>query len=268
MLFSDLDLARRIETADARGGLEYARVLARLHPDLGAAALEIAGGCAVYAGVGSPVTQAMALGLEGPVTEQHFEELESFFRSRGARTEIEVCPLAGPSLLELLGRRGYRVIEWSNVLAQSLSRAALDPPPPSAVGVRRAPPDEVDTWVHVMARCYFEHQEIDASLRAMFEPAFHNPNSVCFLAFLDGQPAGCGGLLIHDGVAQIAGAGTLPEYRNRGVQSALFHSRLEFALAAGCDLAVTMAQPGTASHRNAERHGFRVLYTRSKFAAG
>ena len=119
-----------------------------------------------------------------------------------------------------------------------------------------------------MARCFFEHQEIDASLRAMFEPAFHNPIFACFLAFLDGEPAGGGGLQIHDGVAQMGGAGTLPEYRHRGVQNALFHARLEFALGAGCDLADTMAQPGTTSHRNAERRGFRVLYTRSKFALG
>ncbi len=139
MLFSDLDLARRIETADARGGLEYARVLARLRPELGAAALEIAGGCAVYAGSGSPVTQAMALGLDGPVTEQHFAELESFFRSRGARPEIEVCPLADPSLLE--GSLGYRGMDYSSGKGMNLPSQEFGVPSPGSPSTVTSSPE-------------------------------------------------------------------------------------------------------------------------------
>jgi hypothetical protein len=33
----------------------------------------------------------------------------------------------------------------------------------------------------------------------------------------------------------------------------------------GCDMAMCIAQPGSASHRNLERRGFRVAYTRVKF---
>src|SRR5712692_8433299 len=69
MLFVDLALARRLEAAEAQAGVECAATLARLRPQSAAAAERIAGGVAVFAGVSSPLTQAMGVGLEGPVVE-------------------------------------------------------------------------------------------------------------------------------------------------------------------------------------------------------
>ena len=65
------------------------------------------------------------------------------------------------------------------------------------------------------------------------------------------------------GVAQLAGAATLPAFRRRGVQRALLAARLAAARRAGCDLAVVTTQPGTQSQVNAERQGFRLLYARA-----
>jgi hypothetical protein len=48
------------------------------------------------------------------------------------------------------------------------------------------------------------------------------------------------------------------------VQTALLSARLAWAREQGCDLAVSIAQPGSISHRNIERFGFRVAYTRTK----
>ena len=84
-----------------------------------------------------------------------------------------------------------------------------------------------------------------------------------FLAFIDDHPAGGGAILIHRGVALLAGAATLPPYRNRGVHAALHHARLALARRSGCDLAAQGAQPGSTSQRNAERRGLRVAYTRA-----
>ena len=38
-----------------------------------------------------------------------------------------------------------------------------------------------------------------------------------------------------------------------------------YAASHGCDLALMGAQPGSGSQRNAERHGFRIAYTRVKW---
>ena len=63
----------------------------------------------------------------------------------------------------------------------------------------------------------------------------------------------------------FGGSSTIPEMRRRGLQSALLHERMSYAAAQGCDLAMMVAVPGSNSHRNAERQGFRVAYTRTKW---
>src|SRR6202007_2186985 len=95
MKFMDLALARRLEMASPMSGKACAEGAQRLHPELAAAAEEIAGGIAVYAGVDSPVTQALGIGLDGPVDSAELDRLEHFYRSRNAPTAIELCPLAG-----------------------------------------------------------------------------------------------------------------------------------------------------------------------------
>ncbi|WP_217701060.1 GNAT family N-acetyltransferase [Hymenobacter sp. CRA2] len=94
----------------------------------------------------------------------------------------------------------------------------------------------------------------------------HSVGSHSFLAELDGQPIAAGGLFIHDDVALLASASTVPEGRRRGAQSALLAARLLYAAAQGCRLAMMGAAPGSQSQRNAEKNGFRVAYTRIKWA--
>jgi predicted acetyltransferase len=72
-------------------------------------------------------------------------------------------------------------------------------------------------------------------------------------------------MTVCDGVAVLVGASTVPEARRRGAQLALLGARLRYAADNGCDIAVMGAQPGSGSQRNAERQGFRVAYTRTKW---
>jgi hypothetical protein len=66
-------------------------------------------------------------------------------------------------------------------------------------------------------------------------------------------------------VALFAGASTIPRARRQGAQLALLQARLAFAAERQVELAMIVAQPGSASQRNAERQGFRPVYTRSKW---
>ena len=86
-----------------------------------------------------------------------------------------------------------------------------------------------------------------------------------FLAELEGQAIAAGAVSLHDGVEHLAGASTIPEGRRRGAQLALLDARLRHAAAHGCDVALMGALPGSSSQRNAERHGFRIAYTRVKW---
>jgi len=265
-LFLNLELARRIETAEAQAAVECAETLERFRPGSGAAVRRIAGGFAVYCGPGSPVTQAVAMGLDGPVSKEEFDRLEEFYRSRGEAVRVETAPLAEPTFIEQFGQRCYRVTEFSNVMARQVS--SLDqntPEPPPGVTVEKAGKDQIDTWVETVAQGFAEQFPVSQELLEVMKMFALAPKTECYLARVDGKIAGGGTLTIHDGVAGLFGASTLPIARQHGVQTALLQRRLARAAQTGCDLAVSLAQPGSTSQRNIVRQGFRVLYTRVKF---
>jgi GNAT superfamily N-acetyltransferase len=267
MLSADLTLARRLEMTDALAGVEFARAWARLNSFTGEVFIPAAGGLASFAGIDSPVTQAFGLGLHGPVTDADMAGMEEFYRAHGSAVNIETCPLADPSLLKLLNERGYRPIEYSNVFARELTDGDSRgwPDPTSEVRVRRPAEDEAENYSRVVARSFFESTEISPEFLSVFTSCFYAAGAFFFLAEVDGIPAGGGMMSIHQGVASLGGTGTLPEFRNRGVQKALLFARLAVAVENGCDLAMVATQPGSGSQRNVERQGFQVVYTRTKF---
>lgn len=75
--------------------------------------------------------------------------------------------------------------------------------------------------------------------------------------------AGGASLRLSNGVAQLAGAATLPEHRRQGVQSALLSERLADAAREGCDVAVVTTEPGSKSQQNVQKIGFELLYSRA-----
>jgi N-acetylglutamate synthase-like GNAT family acetyltransferase len=81
----------------------------------------------------------------------------------------------------------------------------------------------------------------------------------------DGEMIATASLGIHEGVALLAGASTIPSARQLGAQAALLAARLADARERGCTVAMMVTSPGSASQRNAERSGFRVAYTRTKW---
>ena len=262
-MHGDLELARRLEEAESFASEAIALRLGRLRPAVGAAVEAVAGGRAVYAGPGSPLSEAKALGLHGPVTEADLDCLEAFYFGRGEPCRVFVCPLADPSLVEGLGRRGYRLSGFENFLAMPLDPEGEGPPAAAGIEVRPADVGEADLYARVVAPNFAGPGGLSDELRDLMAAMFGTGHGRAYLAYVDGEPAGGGAVLIHRGVALLAGAATLPAYRRRGVHAALHQARLALARRSGCDLAAQGAEPGSTSQRNAERRGLRVAYTRA-----
>ncbi len=261
----DLGLARRLERAEAATNARFVEARARVSPARGAAWLDVHGTWAMFDGVGSPLTQTFGLGMAGAADAETLDALELFFRERGAGVDHEVSPLALGEPLPLLSGRGYVPIELTSVMFRPA--AALPGEDATTVRLTARPVDagESAAWIEATADGWSEIPAIVPFLRELGEVYAQTAGAQCFAAEIDGLLAATGVLAVHDGVALLAGASTRPAYRRRGAQLALLGARLHAARAAGCDLAMMCAAPGSASQRNAERHGFRVAYTRIKW---
>ena len=264
MYFSDLQLSKRLERAEGHACLRYAEARRRLFPGGGAEWMEHAGTYAVFDGVDSPVTQTFGLALFEELTAASLDVIERFFLDRGAPVLHEVSPFAGVAPLQMLCARNYRPIEISNVLCRPVERLTTEEQ--NAIRVRITAPEEAQLWSDISARGWsHEHPELGDFLRDLGSISATREDSLCFLAEHDGKPGAAAALCIHDGVALFGGSATIPELRHRGLHAALMHKRMSYASDHGCDLAMIVVQPGSESQRNAERNGFRIAYTRTKW---
>jgi GNAT superfamily N-acetyltransferase len=90
------------------------------------------------------------------------------------------------------------------------------------------------------------------------------PGWTCWLALAGDEPAGAAALFVHDGAGYLGFAGTTPEHRGRGAQSALLATRIARARDLGCDALFTETgeqrpdRPSN-SYRNILRAGFEEL---------
>jgi hypothetical protein len=264
--FAGLALAQRLEQAEGQGNIAFVDARARLDPAVGATWIRVGAALAMYDGAGSPLTQTFGLGMDGAPDAAAFDALEAFFLSRGAEVHHEVSPLAGVDLFATLHRRGYVPVELSSVMFRPIARGAgvsgvLNP----EVRVRAIGAHEVEMFAAASARGWGESPELAGLIEGIARVAAARTGCPSFVAEVDGQPIATGSMSVWEGVAIMAGASTVPDGRRRGAQLALLDARLRAAAEVGCDLAMMCALPGSPSQRNAERHGFRIAYTRVKW---
>ena len=267
MIFSDKALSQKLERTEARANADFVTSRARITPDSGAEWIDVAGTYAMFDGVESPLTQTFGLGVFGEITGAELDELEVFFRKHEAPVFHEVSPLADPSLMTLLSDRGYRPIELTSVMyrpltAEDLLREAQNPD----ITTRVIAAGEEALWARTSADGWStEGHGLDDFMYNFGLIGAQSDGAWPFIAELDGTPISTGALYIYDDAALLAGASTIPEGRNRGAQNALLDGRLRYAAEHGCSIAIMGAMPGSQSQRNAEKNGFRIAYTRTKW---
>jgi GNAT superfamily N-acetyltransferase len=237
-----------------------------MRPASGAATLAVAGGFAAFHAIGSPLSQAVGLGMEGPVSSDDLDAVEEFFRSRGNSVVLHVCPLADPTLLELVSRRGYRISEFNTVLVRPMVYGEMIPSCGPGTSVRRARADEADDWARLMLHGFLGRELMSEPEYRVGSAIFHS--SMAWIAESDGEALGAAAFSVHEGLACFFADSTLPPARNRGAHTALIRARLRRSQERGCDLATATTQPGSASQRNYELCGFRVAYTKAIAALG
>lgn len=267
-LFCGTELAGRIEAAEA----DFMVAATRAAGQRGGSGrvTPLAGGFACFAEDGSPMNKVVGLGFDGVPDPAALDEVERAYFGAGAPVQVELSNLADPGVAASLTQRGYRLVGFENVLGLSLPVTA-SVRQPEALAVRRAADDEVDAWIDVVVEGFAHpdgegvatHEDFPRDVVARAERDVERAGAAAYLALWDGVIAGGGAVRCTNGVAQLAGAATAPDFRRRGVQSTLLAVRLRDAADAGCDIAVVTTAPGSTSQKNVQRSGFALLYTRA-----
>ena len=190
--------------------------------------------------------------------------LENVFFSRGEPSRVVLLPLADPSLVEGLNRRGYRLSHFENILAMPLEASDSETSSTPGIEVRPVAPDEGELYASVVAPNFVEPGE---PVDQIMEMALTRWNGALrrFLALIDGEPVG-GAPASFTANSPVRGPRDVLPFRNRGVHAALHHARFfGTRRLAGCDVAAQGAAPGSTSQRNAERRGLRSLTRRALF---
>lgn len=185
--------------------------------------------------------------------------LDDWYREHGIKARFVMAPGDfTPALGQALAQRGY-------------FRSDFDPelyglPPSSAGPAGETDIREVDTaqdmedFLDAYLPGWEIPQERREGARTNMRGWLGQPDWRLFLARIDGRPAAAAKLFVHDRVGYFADASTHPDFRGRGLQSALLRHRAVVAAAMGVDLIYSQARFGSTSHRNMERLGLRVLH--------
>jgi hypothetical protein len=256
-------LAQRIEAVNAQALIANVRAAQQLFPDSNADIINVADGVAAFVGADIPLSYAVNLGMHSAVSDDDIARVVDFYRERGAVPQVNVCELADSSLLAALRNHNFQLHSFVNILACDLKNYCGDFSIPPEIRVRHAEKHEADLWTRVVDGGFGNGGELTENHRRMCLMLFSHDGAYPYFAELDGVAAGGGLLMLHEGNAGLAAASVLPEFRRRGVHSALIRARLNDGMAAGCDIAGYFCEPGGNSQRNAERHGFRLAYAKA-----
>ncbi|MFM9995617.1 MAG: GNAT family N-acetyltransferase [Phycisphaerales bacterium] len=266
--YMDHATCHRLETIMSTQNAGFARRGKEMDPAGSFATTPVLGGHAVFASPeASPVNKVTGGGLSGPVAPDEFDRFEAFFRERGVPPKLEVGPFADASLLKLLRERGYTVETFMCTHVRYMGAAWEEPAPSPSVAVEPATPGTIEEFSDTIVRGFLEGAPMVAAFRDMNRGMADLPGALPLIARLDGCAAGAASMRVSTDdagpVGVLFGASTLPEFRRRGVQTALLAARLRHAREKGCGVAVVQSRPGTSSERNMARFGFRLAYNKA-----
>ncbi|GGL10424.1 GNAT family N-acetyltransferase [Deinococcus radiotolerans] len=186
-------------------------------------------------------------------TEADLSAFEAFSAQHAAPITLHVLSPFVNAALPLLTARGY-VLSYT---LHAYTRDLRDLPSTPALEVTA----ETDpaTWAALSGQGFGPGSEPIMRVVAGL------PGTQRFTAHVDGQHAGTAALNVQGNVAALFGTSTRPQWRGRGVQTALLAARLHAARGQGAALASVFATPGSDSERNIRRAGFQLSALRLTF---
>lgn len=195
--------------------------------------------------------------------EDKLEEIAAYYRARERKPQLDINPAgSSPKLLRSLIKKGWVQESFHSVL-YGLPLSEL-PPLPASIVIR-------EVQDHEQFDLYAEVHCVASGMSVVHKQHFinnnigllHRPGWRLFLAYMDGIPAAVASMHSSGDIASLALAATLPDYRNKGLQTSLLQRRMYEAGQSGCELVTAQAAFASTSQNNMERVGLRMAWTRT-----
>ena len=185
------------------------------------------------------------------------------YQTKGIRPCLFISPLTYPkNLRATLQDIGFR--EWNQLCVMEFAGAdGVKAPEPSNLVIQRIGSDLLDLWVQIFAESFMviPPQIKEYSARARHLP-LHGEVEL-FLASLGGEPAGCAALYSRNGVGGVYSVGTLPEFRRRGVATALLKVIVQRSKALGNSSTILQVFSEVGPVSLYQHNGFELRYSKS-----
>lgn len=191
------------------------------------------------------------------------EDIFRFYNDYSSSFLIEITPSNSSDLLfRTLTENGYYQSDFhASFIGETSEFKKRDDE--LDITVRSLKKEEFDLFASIYVDGFGLPPSILNGIKENNEILFDVPGWQFYVAYVKDAPVGVAVLFVHDEIATLAAAATLPEYRRMGVQSALLHKRLQVAVEKGVKYVTSEAAFGSTSHRNMERAGLKLAYTKA-----
>lgn len=219
------------------------------------------GGATAFASKRMPWPQFNTVKGFGPEELPLLPDIRSYYEGLGCRPQFEISPAkATPELLKALSEQGFMPGGFHASFYATPEAAPMNLP--GNIRIRRLERDEMTVYARIHCLGFGMNESGIAPIAANNEVLLGRPGWHFYMGLVDEIPAAVAVMFVHSGTASLTLAATLPEYRSRGLQSALLRRRMQEAAMNSCQLVVSQAAYLSPSHRNMERAGMKLAYTR------
>lgn len=210
--------------------------------------------------------RVIGIGLNNTIVKENIKKIIEFYRNAEVkRFFVQVNPVAEASgIIDLLKECGFK---YHNNWAKFIKKLdKINYKAESEVELSLVQPGELSKFDDILTTVF----EFDSKAAYLFSQTYKQTGWKHYFARLKGKPIAAASLFINDEFASLAIAGTLPEHRGFGAQSALISARINDAIEAGCKYIVVETAEDTvdnpsASFRNMKKLGFELAYLRPNF---
>lgn len=210
-------------------------------------------GFATFAGDGSPLTKVYGIGHDG--SNFDLEAIDLYFEGLSKNWELIVTPFSSRDLMQQATARGYVPDHFETLMGQIVEPSAFEIP--TGLTIEEVQ-DDLTEWTLVTDAGWMESEVLPQEPSHIGKVMAAWP-ARRYLGRIDGEPAATACLCENNGTYLFAGACTRPQFRGRGLQTALTRHRIQTAGAGA--LILVAALPGSQSHRNLQRIGFQPIYS-------